>query len=77
MLSLVKWIVDNNLCVFFERTEERSMFVFIREHCFAKKKKKKLNFSAFSQSFFLWIYKKLRDNDGMEGIFYYLRMLLI
>ena len=70
MSSLVMWIVDNNLCVFFERTEGRSMFVFIREHFFPKEKK---DFSAFFQRF-LWTYQKLRR---MEGIFYYLRMLLI
>ena len=37
-------LVDSNLCVFFERTEGRSLFVFIKEHCFAKKL---LNISAF------------------------------
>ena len=30
MSSLVKWIVDNNLYVFFERTKGRSLFVFIK-----------------------------------------------
>ena len=35
--SLVKWIVDCNLCVFFENCEGRSLFVFIRKSCFAKK----------------------------------------
>ena len=50
MSSLVKWIVDKNLCVFFERTEGRSLFVFIRKRCFAKKM---LNISAFSLKFLM------------------------
>ena len=50
MSSLVMWIVDNNLCVFFERTEGRSMFVFIREHFFPKKKR---IFEPFSNVFFM------------------------
>ena len=33
MPLLVKGIVDSNLRVFFEGTEGRSLFVFIREHC--------------------------------------------
>ena len=48
MSSLVKWIIDSNLWVFFERTEGRSLFMFIREYCLAKKL---LNTSAFSLKF--------------------------
>ena len=33
----MKWIVDGSLCVFFEKSEGRSLVVFIKERCFAKK----------------------------------------
>ena len=48
MSSLVKCIVDSNLCAFFENCEGRSLFVFARKSCFAKKL---LNVSAFSLKF--------------------------
>ena len=52
------------ICVFFERTEGRSLFVFIREHCFAKEL---LNISVFSLKFVMNL--SLCNNGGMQGIF--------
>ena len=57
MLSLAKWIVDSNLCVL--RTEGRSLFVFIRKHCFAKKL---LNISAFSLKFVMNLWSCNNDH---------------
>ena len=64
MPSVVKRIVDSNICVFFERTEGRSLFVFIREHCFAKKL---LNISAFCLKFVMNL--SSCNNGGIQSIF--------
>ena len=64
MWSLVKWIVDSNLCVFFERTEGRSLLVFIREHYFAKKL---LNISAFTLKLVMNL--SSCNNGGIQDIF--------
>ena len=49
--------------VFFERTEGRPLFVFIRKHCFAKKL---LNISDFSLKFAMKL--SSRNNSGIQGI---------
>ena len=49
--------------MFFLKTEGRSLFLFIREHCFAKKL---WNISAFSFKF--GINLSSCNNDGIEGI---------
>ena len=50
--------------VFFERTEERSLFVLLREHFFAKKL---LNISTFSLKFVMNLLSC--NNSGIQGIF--------
>ena len=64
MSSLVNLIVDSDLWVFFERTEGRSLFGFIREHCFAKKL---LNIFAFSLKFEMNL--SSCNNGVIQGIF--------
>ena len=62
--SLVKWIVESNLCVSFERTEGRSLFVFKRTlFC-----KKMLDISAFSLKFLMNLLSC--NNGGIQGIFF-------
>ena len=57
-------IVESDLCVFYERTEGRSLFVFVREHCFANKL---LNISAFSLKFVMNL--SSCNNGGIKGVF--------
>ena len=64
MSFFVKWIAESNLCVFFKRTEGKSLFVFIREHCFANKM---LNIQAFSLKFVMIL--SSCDDSGVQGIF--------
>ena len=64
MSLLMKLIFDSHLCVFFERTEGRSLFVFIREHCFTKQL---LNISAFSLKLVMNL--SSCNNGGIQGIF--------
>ena len=64
MSSLGNLIADSDLCVFCERTEGRSLFQFIREHCFAKKL---LNLSVFSLKFVINL--SSCNNGGIQDIF--------
>ena len=72
MSSLVKWIVDVNLCAFFERTEGKSLFVFIREYSFTKKL---LDIASFSIKFVTNL--STCNNAEIKSIFYYLSIFLI
>ena len=62
--SLVKRIVDSDPRVFIIKIVGRTLLVFIREHCFAKKA---LNISAFLLKSMINLFSC--SNGGIQGIF--------